>query len=204
MLRRPICKLRAQWRNEHAAWQAAMKEWESAKAANPTNPTQQSPIEPSKPAEIKPRKVWLLFDEFNTSHLQCLVAEIMVTRTASFHKDLLSLEFPTNLVFVACCNPYKIEIPKQSQVGLANENKSGLLAHRVYPIPDTLIGYVWKFGVIKDKDEVEHIRPEVQNIDFARQFKIVDSKLVSEIQTNISRPSRPVSSSSGSQATRIV
>ena len=51
-----------------------------------------------------PKRLWVLFDEFNTSYLQALVSEIMTQRKVSFSKRIGDI--PTNIVFIAACNPY--------------------------------------------------------------------------------------------------
>jgi hypothetical protein len=102
------------------------------------------------------RDYWLLFDEFNTSPLQCLISEIMVDRKSTFCKELSELVFPSNLNFVAACNPYRIS-SKTTSVGLINESSSGILSHRVYPIPDALINNLWDFGQLDTEVESQYI-----------------------------------------------
>jgi hypothetical protein len=102
------------------------------------------------------RDYWLLFDEFNTSPLQCLISEIMVDRKSTFCKELSELVFPSNLKFVAACNPYRIS-SKTTSVGLINESSSGILSHRVYPIPDALINNLWDFGQLDTEVESQYI-----------------------------------------------
>ena len=104
-----------------------------------------------------PSKVWLLFDEFNTSPLQCLISEIMIERECIFSNRLKHIKFPDNLVFVAACNPYRIK-PNTSAVGLIHESSSRILAHRVYPIPQTLINCIFDFGQLSSYAEKEYIK----------------------------------------------
>jgi hypothetical protein len=99
---------------------------------------------------------WILFDEFNTSPLQCLISEIMVDRRSTFCEELSGLEFPPNMKFVAACNPYRITSTTTS-VGLVHESATRILTHRVHPIPDTLINYLWDFGQLDSSVERQYI-----------------------------------------------
>jgi hypothetical protein len=99
---------------------------------------------------------WILFDEFNTSPLQCLISEIMVDRRSTFCEELSGLEFPPNMKFVAACNPYRITSTTTS-VGLVHESATRILTHRVHPIPDTLINYLWDFGQLDSTVERQYI-----------------------------------------------
>jgi hypothetical protein len=103
------------------------------------------------------RRVWFLFDEFNTSPLQCLISDIMIRRSCSFSLNLANIRFPNNLVFVAACNPFRLasHITKE---GLQHDQASlMILAHRVYPIPESLISNIWDFGQLTKEDESEYI-----------------------------------------------
>jgi len=51
---------------------------------------------------IKPRKLWIFFDEFNTSENIGLICEVLAERT------LLGEALPENMSFLAACNPYKL------------------------------------------------------------------------------------------------
>ena len=118
------------------------------------------------------KRLWVLFDEFNTSHLQSLVAEIISTRRAHFHNELKDLVFADNIIFVACCNPFKIEPAKYNQVGLLNQSKASLLSHRVYPIPDTLVPFVWRFSSIQNDDEKKHIQLKLDSVNIPPMWKV--------------------------------
>jgi hypothetical protein len=51
-------------------------------------------------------RIWVFFDELNTSPLQDLIAEIMIDRYCSFFDDPW---IPKSVVFVAAGNPYRIK-----------------------------------------------------------------------------------------------
>src|SRR3990167_7032940 len=106
-------------------------------------------------------RLWVLFDEFNTSPLQSLVQEIIAARRCSFTSKLGTI--PHNIVFVAACNPYRIE-PNTSQAGLILEQSKTNLAHRVHPIPDTLLNLVWDFGQLDKQTEEQYITSILETI----------------------------------------
>jgi hypothetical protein len=112
--------------------------------------------EQSKAMRSLDKTFWILFDEFNTSPLQCLISEIMVDRRSTFCEELSGLEFPPNMKFVAACNPYRITSTTTS-VGLVHESATRILTHRVHPIPDTLINYLWDFGQLDSTVERQYI-----------------------------------------------
>ena len=105
-------------------------------------------------------RVWVLFDEFNTSCLQSIVAEIMLDRVCSIDSSIYKI--PENIVFLSCCNPYRMK-NKMTNVGLVARTSSVVLSHRVYPIPERLIDYVWDFGQLTEEDERSILRGIVQS-----------------------------------------
>jgi hypothetical protein len=130
-------------------------------------------------------RVWVLFDEFNTSPLQCLISEIIIERRASFSPDLK--EIPSNLVFLAACNPYKLA-GNISAMGLVNEASTTILAHRVFPIPERLISLLWDFDQLDSEVEVDYIKSMIENHQLSRMIgkdiesKTMTSKVIIESQ----------------------
>ena len=100
------------------------------------------------------KRLWIFFDEFNTSCLQSIVAEIMLDRVCPISLEISHI--PDNIVFISCCNPYRMKT-KKSEVGLVPKTTDTLLSHRVYPIPERLINFIWDFGQLSDKDEFKHL-----------------------------------------------
>ena len=100
------------------------------------------------------KKLWILFDEFNTSPLQSIVAEIMQDKTCSI--DCSIEDIPDNMVFVACCNPFQLR-QKKSELGLIPDTAENRLSHKVYIVLESLLNYVWDFGQLTEKDEKDHI-----------------------------------------------
>jgi hypothetical protein len=133
------------------------------------------------------KKLWIFFDEFNTTTLQGLIADIMIDRTvpsyyfkqqkylkrdpsdktkAAFPEKALynslegeSLKLPDNICFIACCNPFLIKLKKNSEenIGLVPNEKTSHLSHIVHPLPDRILALVWDFGQLPEEEEKSHI-----------------------------------------------
>jgi len=103
------------------------------------------------------RKVWVFFDEFNTSDCMGEIVTILCER--KFENEKL----PENIIFVGACNPYRIkaEMNFKENVGIkklsGSQNKSQLV-HMVKPLPDKAIEFVWDFGVLKSNEIREYVR----------------------------------------------
>ena len=73
----------------------------------------------------------------------------MVSRTARFSKRLSDMlngkKIPSNIYFIAACNPFKIKA-KSTDVGLIPESNASIFSHRVFPIPESLMNLSWNFG----------------------------------------------------------
>src|SRR3990167_1834959 len=110
------------------------------------------------------KKVWIFFDEFNTSPLQSLIQELVVSRSCNFSPEIrdklqsTSKILPKNMVFVLICNPLRIK-SSDTNVGLIHENATSAFTHRVYPIPETLLNYAWDFGQLTPEIEKKYIEP---------------------------------------------
>ncbi|CAG9322652.1 unnamed protein product [Blepharisma stoltei] len=100
-------------------------------------------------------KLWIFFDEFNTTDSIGLICEIMCER--SIEGDSL----PDNMAFLGACNPYRVSCRKatyEENVGIKKANaKISKLMHIVKPLPDTMIEYVWDFGYLADNDSRKYI-----------------------------------------------
>jgi hypothetical protein len=120
-------------------------------------------VDLAKQEKAKGKKVWVFFDEFNTTPLQSLICEIMIDRVCSVAPQEMNIsEIPDNIVFVAACNPYRLRI-KQTDVGLVPKGTDTILSHRVYPIPERILNYVWDFGQLSSEDEKKYITIMVKN-----------------------------------------
>jgi len=113
------------------------------------------------------KRIWVFFDEFNTSPLQSLIEELMCSRTASFSQRIseeiaATKTIPSNIVFVAACNPFRVKA-KDTNVGLIHESQYNAFSHSVYPLPESLINYAWDFGQLKPETEADYIRRKLGN-----------------------------------------
>ena len=121
-------------------------------------------IDRAKECEDKQKRLWVFFDEFNTTRSIGIIKEITCERTL-FGKSL-----PKNMVFLGACNPrrYKpdqavfdnnIGIRKdryhvqQLQAAMGGER----LLYTVVPLPETMLEYVWDYGFLDRDTEKKYI-----------------------------------------------
>ena len=109
------------------------------------------------------KRVWIFFDEFNTTPNIGLLKEIICERT------LLGECLPKNMTFLGACNPQRLQTNANETneiVGLKkyhsdNQNQGcGVcpsLLYSVVPIPETMLEHVWDFGNIDDETEKTYI-----------------------------------------------
>jgi len=100
------------------------------------------------------KKLWVFFDEFNTSENLGLICEVLSERT------ILGVPIPDNMCLLAACNPFKLRSKKVEfgeNVGIKrakaqNRVAQNLLMYTVHPISDNIIEYVWDFGALTTLD----------------------------------------------------
>jgi len=102
------------------------------------------------------KRLWVFLDEFNTSDAVGLISEVLCERRTS------TLSIPNNVVLVAACNPYRYKPAAffQEDIGLSRprpDPQSSKLVHMVNPIPDSLVDYLWDFGVLSPDDTYQYI-----------------------------------------------
>jgi len=113
------------------------------------------------------RRLWIFFDEFNTTSNIGLLKEIICERT------LLGESLPGNMVFLAACNPRrkkmkKLEINEDEHIGLRKNryeeqkllwtSTDRRLVHNVVSIPETMLEYIWDYGYLDQSTERSYIR----------------------------------------------
>ena len=118
------------------------------------------------------KKIWVFLDEINTCKSMGLISELMCKHTYQGN------ELPSNVVFIAACNPYRQKVYKgKDKVGLninqAHQQKKFLndkeledikrkqnsnLVYTVNPLPHSLLNFVFDFGTISPEDEEHYIR----------------------------------------------
>lgn len=88
-------------------------------------------------------KIWVFFDEFNTTDELSYIKEIIVDRR--FQGE----PYPPNVVFLAACNPYRqAKQRKNTKVGLkikTTKDKEESLAFKVKPPPLAMISLMWDY-----------------------------------------------------------
>ncbi|CAF2518706.1 unnamed protein product [Rotaria sp. Silwood2] len=107
------------------------------------------------------KRLWIFFDEFNTTKSVGLFKEIMCERT------LLGKQLPSNMVFLAACNPRRLKTEKNrsdDNIGIEGKNyerqKTTLGNHLLYtvvPTPETMIEYIYDYGHLDSVTERKYI-----------------------------------------------
>ncbi len=128
--------------------------------------TMQQYINQAKEYEDKNKRLWVFFDEFNTTTNIGLLKEIICERT------LLGESLPSNIVFLGACNPRRQKAKKKSlnddaHIGLRKnryEMQKLLWAgtdrrflYTVVPIPETMLEYIWDYGYLNEATEKAYI-----------------------------------------------
>eukprot|EP01016_Furgasonia_blochmanni_P009771 TRINITY_DN14078_c0_g1_i2.p1 TRINITY_DN14078_c0_g1~~TRINITY_DN14078_c0_g1_i2.p1 ORF type:complete len:272 (+),score=44.32 TRINITY_DN14078_c0_g1_i2:64-879(+) len=135
--------------------------------------------------------IWVFFDEFNTTKSVGVFSEIMI------HRRLQGDPLPTNIKFVAACNPYKLRNKNtvNSDVYLERGDEHKLL-HDVQKIPSSLIEYVMDFGSLTDEDKRKYIMAMV--IPVCTNFKRPElvTELILDSMSNVNSLTGEASSTS--------
>ena len=102
------------------------------------------------------KRLWVFFDEFNTTPNIGLLKEIICERT------LLGESLPNNMVFLGACNPQRRKNNKQPNGSidvqrLAHDVDSSLL-YSVVAIPESMLEHVWDYGYLDEATEKSYIR----------------------------------------------
>ena len=108
------------------------------------------------------KEVWVFLDEINTCDYLGTINEMIC------HRSIKGKPLPSNLVFIAACNPYRLRPPgKITTAGLNGKTISdefSRLVYRVHPLPETMIDFVWDYGSLSKKDERAYICRMVEGI----------------------------------------
>ncbi|CAF3233867.1 unnamed protein product [Rotaria sp. Silwood2] len=111
------------------------------------------------------KRLWIFFDEFNTTSSIELLKEITCERT------LLGDSLPGNMVFLGACNPRR---HRSNEKWMSFENNIGIkkdryemmkklsdgkcLLYTVVPIPETMLEYIWDYGHLDQDTERVYIQ----------------------------------------------
>jgi len=122
-------------------------------------------------------KIWVYLNEINACKSMGLISELICKHTCQ------GKSLPSNIVFIASCNPYRIRENKdnkfafnnvqwQKQIKYLEENtlndikrkKINNLAYDVYPLPHSLFNYVFNFGDPNSIDEKKYIKNIIKDV----------------------------------------
>ena len=110
----------------------------------------------------KGKEVWVFLDEINTCDYLGTINEMIC------HRRFKGKPLPSNLVFIAACNPYRLRPPGKITTAGLNEktisDEFSRLVYRVHPLPETMIDFVWDYGSLSKKDERAYICRMVEGI----------------------------------------
>ena len=106
--------------------------------------------------------VWVFLDEINTCDYLGTINEVMC------HRTIRGKPLPSNLVFIAACNPYRLRPDGTILTSGLSEKTStdeySRLVYRVHPLPETMIDYVWDYGSVSPEDERRYIARMVEGV----------------------------------------
>ena len=109
-------------------------------------------------------QIWCFLDEINTCDHLGLLSEIIC------HQTCLGEPLPSNLVFLAACNPYSMRKGELKTAGLSDKlvlDEQSKLVYRVKPLPEALMDYVWDYGALDAKDEEAYTQRMIS--DYVRE-----------------------------------
>ena len=117
-------------------------------------------IKRAKELQAENRRLWLVFDEINTSPCQCLKREVMIERKITFLEK--EIKIPKNLVLVGIANPY--DRLKQNPAGKKrgdSKDQKNQLSHNVNPITDGLLNFAVDFEQLDEETERKYVRAKL-------------------------------------------
>ena len=105
------------------------------------------------------KKHWVFFDEINTCKSMFLLSEIICNHSYNGKK------LNKNLIFIGACNPYRKSKSERKENALPIKGKKqSKIIYNVYPLPQSLMNFVYYFGSIKPEDEKKYINAMIENI----------------------------------------
>lgn len=111
------------------------------------------------------QRIWLFFDEINTSIHIGLLADIIC------HRRLHGRSLSDRISLLSACNPYQKKSKNTSLVtaGLAslttNKDPLSSLVYRVEPLPECLLDFVWDYGTLRNEEEAFYVANMIQYND---------------------------------------
>ena len=135
-------------------------------------------------------KLWVFLDEINTCKSMGLISEILCKRTFQGNP------IPSNVAFIAACNPYRIDkkkIKKKTGLNVINAQKeihnnlkdqrdidkvknssiNTSLVYTVNPLPHSLLNFVFDFGEVSEVNEEKYIKSIIKKsqTEFFKAYK---------------------------------
>jgi hypothetical protein len=102
------------------------------------------------------KRLWMFFDEINTTPLIPIISELVTERKAHFATKQNN-ELPDNIIVVCACNPFKFRSMDVDEEKSRRAEKAQL-THKVYPIPESLVSFSFNFGQLSPEDEITYIK----------------------------------------------
>jgi len=93
------------------------------------------------------KKVWVFFDEFNTTDELSYIKEMVIDR------KFRGITLPDNVVMIAACNPYRLKYAKKTvKAGIKKEdpNDDGL-AFKVKAPNKSMIQFMWDYQQLRER-----------------------------------------------------
>ncbi len=123
-------------------------------------------------ARSRAGRVWVFFDEFNTSDIQGYVCEMVKDRT--FRGEPV----PPDVVFVAACNPYAKRSavldkglrvgPERVRAGLdsAGPGEASDLVYKVLPPPEAMREFMWDYQSLCRPETLAYITTIIEELNY--------------------------------------
>ena len=113
------------------------------------------------------KDLWIFFDKMNTCLSLPLLTEIFINKT--FNGEKIS----DNIRLIGSCNPYRKRKMNKEKWGLNisdNNDHDDELVNLVYPLPQSLLYYVFSFDSINENGEKKYIYSIIEKL-FTKQEK---------------------------------
>ena len=126
--------------------------------------------------EINNRKIWIFFDEINTCNSMGLLIEIFCKNSIN------GKPLDKRYVYIGACNPYRVSQKENKVFSILykKQHKKKNLVYTVNPLPFTLLNFVFNFGSLKEKDELEYIESMITGTANKLFEKLNDYKFLKE------------------------
>ena len=129
----------------------------------------------NKANEKKDEELWIFFDEINTCLSLSLLTEIFIKRTYN------GKSINDNIRLIGACKPYRRrKINKEKyRISISKDNDKKFV-YSVKPLPQSLLYYVFNFGIIDANDEKKYIYNSIKKF-FSKDEKDLNIKTAEAI-----------------------